>query len=500
MSWLVRAVLAVSAVGVISLYARQIYTVSGDLGWHYALIEFILQHASLPTADVIYLSRTAGYPPGAHLLTAAVTSMLGLSTLHTIFLISIAAIFALYFLVLVLLGTHDRTEYFIVASQLIIFLLLLRRTHMLLGNEIIGNFFYAQLAGNLGFFLALLVISRLTSPILRFAFAVAAVYGLAWIHTLSAVQLAVAVGLLQMMILARENTRARALTAIVVILALPLTIVSHSTFLTMMRNAAVDAGISVKLPLVLFGSALLLVLATVVWLFNYRRTSTVSSEALVAAGLSAGLLAWTQYGFWYFAELGSPYAVKKYGFMVGTLIAAILAAILTQIIVRTGLSRHLEILARSVPTYATRWIAACLALAAVIPWTGEPLAPIVEYESEVRALVASDHPPDVLGHTISVNRYLAPVVNIAVAMAILQLNGASPAAIGDQFAVFGITKPRTPTTIRYAIMVPPESSAPPACVVGVHIQSPIQLLRRSCLVMPAIDPKRPCSICVTDEF
>src|SRR4029450_9740954 len=102
-------------------------------GWHYALIEFILQHASLPTADVIYLSRTAGYPPGAHLLTAAVTSMLGLSTLHTIFLISIAAIFALYFLVLVLLGTHDRTEYFIVASQLIIFLLLLRRTHMLLG-------------------------------------------------------------------------------------------------------------------------------------------------------------------------------------------------------------------------------------------------------------------------------------------------------------------------------------------------------------------------------
>jgi hypothetical protein len=157
-------------------------------------------------------------------------------------------------------------------------------------------------------------------------------------------------------------------------------------------------------------------------------------------------------------------------------------------------------LARSVPTYATRWIAACLALAAVIPWTGEPLAPIVEYESEVRALVASDHPPDVLGHTISVNRYLAPVVNIAVAMAILQLNGASPAAIGDQFAVFGITKPRTPTTIRYAIMVPPESSAPPACVVGVHIQSPIQLLRRSCLVMPAIDPKTPCSICVTDEF
>jgi hypothetical protein len=497
--WLVRAMLAGCAVSIILLFARQYYTVSADLGWHYAYIEFILQHGSLPGADVMYLRRSIGYPPGAHLLTAAVASILGASTLQTIFLSSIASIFAIYFIILVLLGARDRTEYFVVASLLIFFLFLLRRTHMLLGNEVVGNFFYAHLVGGLGFF-ALLLISKLTSPILYFVFAVAAVHALAWIYTTSAVQLAVAAGLLQMMALARENTRAHGLTAIALMLVLPLTIVSHPTFLPMMRNAAVDAGISVRLPLVLYGSALLLVLATAVWSFNFQRRSPVPSEVLVAAGLSAGLLAWVQCGFWYFADLGSPYAVKKHGFMVGTLVAASLAAILAQMIVRSGLSRRLEALATCIPTYATRGIAACLALAMVLPWTGEPLAPVVEYESQVHALVASGHPADLLEHTISVNRHLAPIANIAVAMAILRLNGASPAAISDQFAVFGISDPWGPTTVRYAITVPPEASPPPTCVVEAHSQSSIQLIRRNCLVIPPIKKQVPCPICVTDQF
>ena len=94
-------------------------------------------------------------------------------------------------------------------------------------------------------------------------------------------------------------------------------------------------------------------------------------------------------------------------------------------------------------------------------------------------MVASGRPPDLLGHTISVNRELPFVINLAVAFAVLELPGWTPAQI-DQFAVFGLAEPM-PSGVRYAVTVSTLSHPPPECVVEDYARMQIQLIRRDCI-------------------
>ena len=148
----------------------------------------------------------------------------------------------------------------------------------------------------------------------------------------------------------------------------------------------------------LSGSALLLLLAPGIWWLHSRSGSSAQCEPLVAGGVAIALLAWVQFGFLRLAGLGSPYAVKKHGFMIGTFVAASLAVWLTAILLRSQLFRQLRVSLTSIPVYVTRWIGGCLAVIAVLPWRGEPLDPVIKYDGEVRAIVASGHPSDLLGH------------------------------------------------------------------------------------------------------
>ena len=213
---------------------------------------------------------------------------------------------------------------------MIFFIALLRGTHMLFGDEIINEyFFYAQLVGDLFFVFLLMVASKIRRPAIVCVFAIGAVYAFAWIYTASAAKLAVSICLVQILVLAREYSRERVLLFIALALLLPLTIVTHPTFEPMVRNAAHDGSISIALPFVLSGSALLLLLAPSIWWLHWRSGLSTQCEPLVAAAVAIGLLAWVQFGFLRLAGLGSPYAVKKHGFMIGTFVAASLAAWLT---------------------------------------------------------------------------------------------------------------------------------------------------------------------------
>jgi hypothetical protein len=471
--------LAGGSVNVILFFARHTYTVSSDLAWHYSMIEFIVQHWALPGADVARLGPMTEYPPGAHVLAAVVHLLFGVSVLRVLFFSSIVAIFALYLLVIISLGGQNRDECFTSTVLLIFFIALLRSTHMLFGNEIIQNFFYAQLVGDLGFVFLLLVVAKLRQPAIVGVFAIVAVYALAWVYTASATKLALGILLVQLLSLAREYSRDRVLLLIALSLLLPLTIVTHPTFEPMVRNAAHDGSISIALPFVLSGSALLLSLSLSVWWLHSRSGLSMHCEPLVAAGVAVALLAWVQFGFLRLAGLGSPYAVKKHGFMIGTFLAASLAAWLTAILLRSGLYRQLRAPFTFIPVYITRWIAACLAVVAVLPWRGEPLDPMIKYDGEVRAMVASGRPPDLLGHTISVNKGLPFIINFAVALAVLDLPGWTSAEI-DQFAVFGMGEPM-PSGVRYAVTVSTLSHPLPECVVEDYARIQIQLIRRDCI-------------------
>ena len=98
-------------ISVLFFFACHIYTGSGDLVWHYSLIEFIVEHSALPGADVARLGPMAEYPPGAHVLVAVVTSLFGVNALRALFLSSIAAVFV-GILVLNLLDGQNCAECF----------------------------------------------------------------------------------------------------------------------------------------------------------------------------------------------------------------------------------------------------------------------------------------------------------------------------------------------------------------------------------------------------
>jgi hypothetical protein len=470
-------ILGAASVGVGLFFGRHIYTASADLGWHYALVEFIFQHGSLPSSLVTRLGPMLEYPPGAHVLVAFVSWIFEVNPLRALLLVSVLTVFGFYFLVLVLFEAHNRPDFLIKSSFFIVLMMLLSGTHTLVGNEIIGNFFYAQLVGDLGFILLLLIASKLTRPRTVLMYAIVAVYALAWIYPLSASKLALSVGLLQILTLSHGYSKEGIVVAITMVVLLPVILVTHPTFEPMLRNAAHDGDLSITLPVVLATATVLLTLALCIWWLNFARASGAKYAPLIAAGLSTGILAWVQFGFWHFAGLGSPYAVKKHGFLICTLVTASFAIALAEVAFRSELYQKRQAIVR-IPIFVTRLVAACLAVIAVLPRHGVPLAPVIRYDNEVRAIAASGAPPDLLGHTISVNRDLPMPINFAVALAVLHLPGWSPAAL-DQFAVFGLGDP-TVNAVHYAIAVPVVPNLPLGCVVQTYTSN-IQLLRRECL-------------------
>jgi len=247
----------------------------------------------------------------------------------------------------------------------------------------------------------------------------------------------------------------------------------------MLRNAAHNGSISITVPIVVTSSILLLLLASAVWWLKMRVESAALYEPFVAVAIAVGLLALIQFGLWEVAGLGSPYAVKKHGFMIGTFIAASLAVCVTQIAVRILLNRQLHIGLTFLPISVMRWVTACLAVVAVLPWQGEPLAPVIRYDSAARAIAAAGNPTDLLGRTTSVNRQLPLAINFAVALAVLHLPGWTPAAT-DQFAAFGTEEP-VASGVRYALVASglPELSL--TCVVRAYPEMQVKLVRRDCV-------------------
>ena len=472
-------ILAGGLVCILVFFARDIYTTSADLGWHYALIEFIIEHASLPPPEAVRLGPMIEYPPGAHVLTAILSASVGISPLRVLFFTSIVCIFLLYFLLLGLLKDRNRTACIATATSLVFLLLLMRRTSMLIGNEIINNFFYPQLVGDLGFVLLLILVSKITRPVLVGMIAVVAVYAIAWIYTASAVKLALSIGLLQLLALSREYAKDRIYLSIAMAVLLPVIIFTHPTFEPMLRNAMHDGAISITMPLVVASSVLLLLLAPAVWWLKLRVGSAAHHEPFVAAGITVALLALLQFGLWEIAGLGSPYAVKKYGFMIGTFIAASLAVCATDIVFRTRRYRQVDRWLSFVSMSVIRWTTACVAVIVVLPWQGESLAKLIRYDNDVRAIVVAGNPPDLLGRTISVNRELPLGVNFAIALAVLQLPGWSPEA-GDQFAALTMAEP-IPSGIRYAVIAPPLPALSLSCVVEAYPDLQLQLVRRDCV-------------------
>ena len=407
------------------------------------------------------------YPPGAHFVAAVIGLLLG-STLQAIFLTAAIYAFGIYVVLGLLMRAAGR-EFAAAALITILLLLSVGATHQLSGNEIIENFYYAQLAGD--FFMlvafALLVGWTPTSPFTWLLLATVAVAIVETSYVLSAVRLALALVLYQLPRVWRAQGRSVRVCAVFVLM-LPALVPLHPSFMSMVQNSAHDGKISVSMPSMLVSVALLLAVTLPVWM-KQAVFGIKDDFALNCLGLGVALSAVVQIVAFFRLGVGSAYAIKKHAFLVGTLLVIAVALQISRLTRLSDVVGRLlggQRLSGAAPTFAF----AATAVFLVFPWHSRPLAPFLRSHSEVRDLVGGM--PDLQGSTISANKNFPLGLNLATSMAVLKMNVWSPVGL-ELFRIFAVeTEPFTSSS-RFILTREVDVGAwgQPDCQPAMHLRS-----------------------------
>ncbi len=147
-----------AALVVLGYFLDSMWTTSIDLPHHYALVARLAEHFTLPKAWDASLGTMNIYPHGSHFL-AAILGMLTGSNLLGMHVLSLLALLIVWGgLVWLFMHLPNPNRWW--ALGLLAAILLLNRRVLLLplhGDEIIGNYFFAQLVAQAGMVIALLL-------------------------------------------------------------------------------------------------------------------------------------------------------------------------------------------------------------------------------------------------------------------------------------------------------------------------------------------------------
>jgi hypothetical protein len=465
-----------------------LYVNTPDMGWHYGLVAYIGEHARLPKEGDHYLGPMRGYAPVAHAVAAGIGAATG-SELGAMTLMAVASILVVYALFIAASG-RSWGETFAAGLLLLVAVFAWRRTSMLFGYELHHGFF-AHLVGDALFVVALFALAnaRAAPRTVTFAAGMAVTLLLTWTYPLSAVKFVPAFAAL--LWLQREDLiERRWLLPVAAAFLGAAIILVQPPFHDMVRNAAHDGGIAFSMQRLVRG---LIVLTLVCGALLFWRA--LAPPVLLAGAVGVVVAAWAQLFAWSVLGMGSPYAVTKHGFLVGTMLVVLLVAALTQAavpflrrLVPSGRDRHRT----SVPWVACSAISiafAALICFMVVRGIGLPLGPIEAYDRDVRRAVRELPVADLMGHTVSFHGQLAPnlwtlmVSNSTIAMAHLRL-GWTPVGL-EQFGLFNVDGPAEPKVARYAFIAAEVGrSLPLQCVVSVYASTMLVRLREGCEVIP----------------
>lgn len=407
------------AAGAFALAGSLFRASSVDLGWHWALIDYIRANGHPPREYNPALRVMSDYPPATHMLGALFASIHG-SSLIGMHLLALLAIVIVYVCI--------ACELPIVGS--VIFgmgCLELGRHRMLIGHEIVDNYFFAQLVATA---LAVLMLSTVLRIGDRRWQAVAAIFStlaLGWVFPATAAVFGVSVGVAALCHLIRVARTGNApplmeFAALAgLALALISAIVASPYFLGMVSNASHDGTIQSWMSPRLVGLGGLSLLCAALWFGSQKHPPSLLIPA--AAG-GFGLVACVQ---WLALMLGygSPYAVLKFSFSLGTFGFALAA-----LVISTSATHRM-------PRSVWRPLMAAPILAATF-YTGHSVAPardlygLQNYAEQIRE--AADTFPDLRNAAISVNRAFDAALNWSISTVSL----AAEYGVGvDQLAAFG---------------------------------------------------------------
>jgi hypothetical protein len=379
---------------------------SVDVALHYSLVEFIRVHGHWPNPSIDYIGEMNQYPPVAHAAAAIVALLTGSSflALHLVSTVSAAMTLAILFL---LMRFRSSRATLTATALLATVLALFEHGHNFLGREIVGNFFYPQMFGEMCVFALVLLRSRLSLGVAaEIAAAVGATVLLGWVYPIAAVQLAGIAVAWRMLSMSRHwHSSGRvdmrqALTLALLIVGVVGAIVLHPRFPVVVNLATNNGYVDVRLPRGLVVPATFLLCAAVVVLgveFARQRLMLRAPEAFIAlcAGVAAASLA--QEAAFYLLCLGSPYGVYKHIFAVSTLLITAATVCLVHfghIGAAAGAGGGMQQLARL--AFAP---AALIVLAANdVPWRGERVSPVMRMEAFLRSSILLR--PDIERHSV----------------------------------------------------------------------------------------------------
>lgn len=410
---------SVLIVGTIALVGRNDFSTGVDAGIHFAFAEQLLQHRQWPLPLTSFLSDISHYPPGAHLLGAFVGELFQ-SSFSGMLIVTAIALIVTY---LVLAELMKRTSAAETAGSMVVFLiaiLLLRKFRFIAGNEIVANFFFAQFVGTAAMLAGFLLISRSTLPFAGWiAVAAATTHLVGWIFPLNAIGLAVAASMLRARPCIRLNSqiRQRVVETIVSGTVLCAAAILHPTMLNMIAISANDGGISISTTSMVVILAYLLLIGIPFSIRLARGSNLVYFEPIVALCIGVAVPCVLQLGALAFLGLGSPYALKKWGFMLGTLSVLIFSCLVMEWLPAKRLVSRIipprfAPYARVVltPTFG------CVVLIFVFAGRpGTPVSEIVEYDREIKVLMDNSFANELDATTVSMNSKVSPHANYVVA-------------------------------------------------------------------------------------
>ncbi|UEM18891.1 hypothetical protein JL100_017525 [Skermanella mucosa] len=326
--------LAISCAGLSILYAPALYSLSVDVAHHYALVATIMRDWRVGPEFLPNLDEMNFYPNLSHWLAAVIGGLLdgGLAGMSILTIVALTVIWGVAGLFLKELGLIPA----LIAGGILVHLVSRFGFGSVHGDEIIGNFFFAQVVGEAGFYVGawtLFSLHRRGSGRWGDAFVPLFVYFVAWVHLLPALKLVAFFGLLtaiEMIQAIRARGKlpwtALASTAIAAVVVL-----KHPSFAAMRKIAANDGALSFLYPSqlqYLAGIALLLMFISLVLVaagwraegaFKASRTRFTLGMIGCMGAATAGLML-MQAGALAVTGSGSLYAVKKHMFGVHSML------------------------------------------------------------------------------------------------------------------------------------------------------------------------------------
>ena len=463
---------------------------SVDMALHYALVEFIRDNWAWPTPAVMHMGEMNQYPPVSHTVAAIGGALTGSSFLG-LHLVSTASVIAVYASLFVMLRFRSAQATLAAVAALVTVTLVFGFMRALLGREIVGNFFFPQLFGEMCVFALVLLRSRLAPGIQReICLAIAATFLLGWVYPIAAVQwagIAVAWRVLRLWKTWQTSCRVGPVDLIwfaILLIGVLVAILLHPLFQFVTGLASNDGSIEFRIPgVMVVPAALLLGMVGLVlgWEFARGRLKLRAPDGFVAlcGGIAGAALA--QAAAFYLLGIGSRYGVYKHMFAVSTLLFA------SAIVCTIHFSRY-DTAAASAPRRARQarlsFVPATLIalLACNVPWRGERLPSILRNESFLKAAMTQN--TDIKSHAVLlgggyIERFGFSMGNLGLskerALVLIYESAGTPQerqAVVDN------------TPIKYAF-VASNSVRDPACAIRADEASQLSLVSYPCQFRPA---------------